>query len=205
MTEELTGARASDAEKVDWRARLSVWSTPAAFSTLVEEVQDRLGDRALDQSGLQFFRDAHIGMRCAQYLKADEIRLGPDPPDLELRFGDEKVACEAVEVLRPGRRRGEELKLDRMQMDEIRTKAQHIPDDEWLSAPVALKAISDEILKKVEKGYPQETVLAMYLNLGFSADQRALSSGMYDAVSVGFPAFREIWALADGQVRVFRP
>lgn len=155
---------------------------------------DIVHDYALDQPGL-CFKDAWIAARCAQQVGADEVRLGADPPDFELVLGKQVFHCEAVEVLAPGRRRGDELKADRLKPASERLRPAHVPQEEWLTSDEALAELRRQIHRKAEKGYPASMVLAVYLNLGFVAGAAALHEGMPTALASALAAFSEVWVL----------
>lgn len=161
------GRRASPSELARWRSRLGPWKEPARFRRTVEAMRRVHRDHVLDQPG-SIFRETHIASRCASILGATAVRLGSDPPDFELRLGDREVQCEAVEALAPGRRRGAELKDERRLTLEARWAPRHVPSSEWTSAADALSQIEAVAKAKSAKGYPEGTVLVIYLNVGFA-------------------------------------
>lgn len=198
------GRRATSEELASWEWTLGGWLRPEAFDALVTSIAEQLDDHALDQAG-SVYTDAWTANRCATLTRASGVRLGANPPDFELRFGRRVERCEAVEVLAPGRRRGAELKVERSLPSEERSKPKQVPAEEWVSADDALAQVEASITAKAGKGYSPDTVLVIYLNVGFVKGSQRLSDGIARAVQPAFPTFKEAWVLEGGDIRVFRP
>jgi hypothetical protein len=191
---EVEGRKATREEIAKWRNELGSWRTPTDFAAAVQRIAYALHDYALDQPGLHF-RDAWIAAECAQHSCADKVRLGADPPDFELMLRGQVLHCEALEVLAPGRRRGDELKADRLRPAAERSKPVNIPQEAWLPSEEALAQIQRQVTRKAQKGYPASTILTVYLNLGFIAGSAAFEDGIRAALENGLQAFKEVWVL----------
>ena len=183
-----------------WRRALSSWGAPSQFAELVESLSDAHGDHAIDQAG-SVFRDAFIASKCAAGFAADRVRLGADPPDFELTFGERVESYEVVEVQAPGRRRGNELKADRLKSPEDRARPVHVPAEEWSSAASVLQQVEEAARQKAAKGYPAETVLVVYLNVWPVAGARKVSGGLAAALAPARAAFKEVWVLDNGRLK----
>ena len=86
---------------------------------------------------------------------------------------------------------------------EARWAPRHVPSSEWTSAADALSQIEAVAKAKSAKGYPDGTVLVIYLNVGFVAGGSALRNGMEAAVSHAVRAFGGVWVLDGDKVRQF--
>jgi len=146
-----------------------------------------------------------MGSQCARLRQSDGVRLGADPPDFELKFKEKIIRCEAVEVLAPGRKRGDELNAARQLSPAERSKSRGDPEEGWLSTEHALAQLTRRIIAKAAKGYDEDTVLAAYLNVGFVTDRRSLDEGLRQAIQIGFMSFSEIWILWGSKLKRFNP
>lgn len=195
-----SGRRATKAELLAWEWKLGGWRKPRGFAMIVQAMRRQHSDHTLDQPG-SVFRDAYVAARCATALKADGVRLGADPPDFELRYAGRIERYEVAEVIAPGRRRGDELKADRLLPPEQRNRAQHIPQSQWTPAASALEEITRVVGRKVSNDYPAGTSLVLYLNIWPVAGETAYRRGVADAVAPALAAFKEVWVLDDGRLR----
>jgi len=189
---------ATQSELATWRGDLSSWLTPSRFAALVESLSNTHGDHAIDQPG-SVFRDAFVASKCAAELAADGVRLGADPPDFELSFGERVERYEIVEVQAPGRRRGDELKAD-LKSPEDRARPVHVPAEEWTPAASVLRQLEEAARRKAAKGYPADTVLVVYLNVWPVAGARKVSAGLAAALAPAHAAFKAVWVLDNGRL-----
>ena len=113
-------------------AALRDWLSPADFAAEIEAIVAQYGDRAIEAPSLGFYRDAWVGLRCAHATGALQLRLGADPPDVELGYADGLILpVEVVEVLRVGRRRGDEIREDRAKAAAGKSTLRCVPGDTW--------------------------------------------------------------------------
>jgi hypothetical protein len=167
---------------------------------IVRAMRRQHADHTLDQPG-SVFRDAYVAAKCATAWKVDGVRLGADPPDFELKRAGRIERYEVAEIIAPGRRRGDELGADRLIAPELRSLAQHIPQEQWTSAASALDEIARVAQRKTEKGYPADTSLVLYLNIWPIGDQAAYQRGIAGAAAAASSAFKHVWVLDNGTLR----
>ncbi|THD83276.1 MAG: hypothetical protein E7812_00340 [Phenylobacterium sp.] len=120
-----------------------------------------------------------------------------------MAFGELVERYEFVEVLAPGRRRGDELKADRSLSPEDRGKAFQVPQDQWTPARDVLAEVSARVAAKAGKSYPAGTILVVYLNVWPVAGTAELERGLASAVAPAHGAFKSLWVLDNGRVREF--
>ena len=179
---------------------LSIWCSAADFTATVDRMRDAHGTFNLDQAG-SVFKDAFIANACANKLSASHVRLGADPPDFELSWGLEAQLFEAVEVIAPGRRRGDELRAERDLTDKQRLLPVHVPEGEWTRAEDALNQVKDAVFRKCGMRYASGTNLVIYVNVGFVAGRGRLAKDMAVAAGAAFGFFNRVWALENGELR----
>jgi hypothetical protein len=194
--------KATPEELLRWRTRLSAWSNSSRFRRIVEHMRKRHGTHNLDQAGSPF-REAFIAGRCAQLVGADAVRLGKDPPDFELQLGAHVRPFEVVEASAPGRRRGAELKAERLLPAKERAKSVQIAHDEWTQAEIALDQVRRAVARKRHHRYVKGTVLVVYLNIWPVAGKHRLSSGLAESVASAFDQFSSVWVLDGGDLSTF--
>lgn len=194
--------RATPYELAKWRGRLAAWSRPARFRLIVEHMRKTHGTYNLDQPGSSF-KDAFVAARCAALAKADAVRLGADPPDFELRHGDQVRRFEVVEAAAPGRRRGAELKHERRLPPSERDKPVHIPGEEWTRADVALAQVRRALERKQNHRYAPGTLLVVYLNIWPVSGEAKLAAGLAAATASGLAQFPEVWVLNGQRLKIF--
>lgn len=180
---------------------LREWRRINDFAAELDRIQAEHGDRAIEAPGLGFYRDAWIGVRCAQATGAVRVRLGADPPDIELGYPDgREMALEAVEALRAGRRRGDEIREDRAKEAAGESTLRCVPGESWPSSAEVLAALAQCAAAKAQKRYPADTVLAIYLNVGDWDNERvSIEAGMPAALKVATSTFAAVWILWHGR------
>ncbi len=181
--------------------RLRLWRSIDDFAAELEGVQADYGDLTIATPSLGFYRDAWVGLRCARATGAVRLRLGADPPDIELGYQDgRQLPLEVVEALRTGRRRGDEIRQHRAKAAAGVSTLRHVPGESWPAAAEVLEALSQRAATKAEKGYPPDTVLAIYLNVGDWDNERShIEAGMAAALEVATSVFADVWVLWHGR------
>lgn len=147
-------------ELVAWRAELSRWTSTESFRTRIDQTAHNIPRRIFfRQGGLTFLRDAWIASRVACALPTDMVRLvASERPDFEIQIDGQILQFEATEADMEGRRRGDEPEDPYPRMD---------PVEDWRKRFEAIPAALDRVVaKKLEKDYPPEVNLAIYINLG---------------------------------------
>jgi hypothetical protein len=193
---------AVDFDNVAAQERLRQWLPVPLFEAEVDGIDQAVGDAAIEAAGFGYFRDAWIGLACAKATGATRARLGADPPDVELAYADgSERSLEVVEVVRSGRRRGDEICEDRAKAAAGLPTVRHEPGETWASASEVLQALATRVEAKARKGYPPETVLAVYLNVGdWDNERKQIEAGMAGALGVALRAFSAVWILWHGRL-----
>jgi hypothetical protein len=145
--------------------QLSEWQNLDTFKTLLEREDIESNADVVNDAGLGQWRDGWIAHATAKALDADVVRLiHPElQPDFEVRVGEQEFLYEATELMRPGRRRH----------DEVRTACAaglttvEDPVDNWVTRPNFLKALTISSEKKAGKRYPAGCRLVIYVNVGW--------------------------------------
>ena len=142
------------------------WQTPEAMGSIVDPIPS---DVLFNQAGLEFLRDASVASMFGRVRQVEHVRCVDDLwPDLELRSNGIVERFEAVEVLDPERRRGDEYRnisgeLVHISMDKMIADAEAAPS--WIAAACR---------KKVDKRYAGCANLIIYMNIsefGFRDDE----------------------------------
>ncbi|GKQ49153.1 hypothetical protein [Bradyrhizobium sp. Ce-3] len=163
-----------------WAAELSRWTMADEFRVRIDQITRTIPRSTFfGQGGLAFLRDAWVASRVACALPSDMVRLvSADRPDFEVQIDGQIQQFEATEADIEGRRRGDELDDPRPRPD---------PVEAWRTRFEAIPASLDRVIaKKLQKDYPTEVSLAIYVNLG--------CYGAY--VEEGLPILREHTARA---------
>jgi hypothetical protein len=193
------GQRATKAELAEWRAKLRHWVPPDRFAELLAQMRARHEDHLIDQAGSPF-REAFMADICAREWTADQVRLGADPPDFELSFAGRVEQYECVEVQAPGRRRGDELKADRLKSEAQRAAIVHVKEDEWIAADSALAEVSARVAAKAAIPYAAGTNLVVYLNVPWVKERTKFQLGLAGALSSARGVFSRVWVIDNGQL-----
>lgn len=178
----------SDQAVARWRAFLCEWRSPAVAEMAVDILGSLSGDHFLDDPRLKWAKEAHLAAWYGKAKDLEAVRIcRTDPPDFEgLGRAGTLHRCEAVEVLRPGRRRDQELRRERLKPPRIIND----PEDDWLNADQALAAVDAQIAKKAANGYRELLILVVYVNLGFVKGSANFRARLLDRERVGHPAFK---------------
>lgn len=184
----------SDQAVARWHAFFRSWRSPRVANAALDLLSNLAGDHMLDDRRLKWAKEAHIACRYGKSVGAKAIRVvKADPPDFEALSGCGAVhRCEAVEVLRPGRRRDQELRRERLKPPKV----VHDPAEDWLSVSQALDAVDAQIAKKAANAYQEPFVLVIYVNLGFiRGDERAFERGLAERQNASHPQFAALHIL----------
>ncbi|HEV7267709.1 MAG TPA: hypothetical protein VGN83_22810 [Falsiroseomonas sp.] len=118
----------------DWSAlkdAMRQWQQPSEFREMVEAAHRAHGSILITDSDTKFWREAQNGADLALLLRAEGLRLGDDPPDVELRLaGDPNPKkIEVVEALPSSRKRDAEYKQDARIVHALRSGTPILPKD----------------------------------------------------------------------------
>ena len=97
-------------------------------------------------------------------------------------------------MVRPGRRRGDELwhTRNRPWLYDVPVS---FPETDWIDHDEALAAVDEQVMRKVAKDYAEQFVLVVYVNLGFVKNDRAFKRGLNARTEQGEPAFQSVFFL----------
>lgn len=178
----------SDQAVARWHAFFCDWRSPKVAGQALEILSNLAGDHVLDDQRLKWAKEAHLAWRYGKALCSKAIRIvEDDPPDFEALSEAGLVGrCEAVEVVRPGRLRDQELRQDRLKP----ARATHDPEEIWPTVAEAVDAVDAQIAKKADKKYRERFVLVVYVNIGFlRGDQAAFRRALLERQTAGHPNF----------------
>jgi hypothetical protein len=106
-----------------------------------------------------------------------------------------------IDILRAGRRRGDDIRDDRAKAATGLPALRHEPSVTWPSAREVLDGLKTRVEAKSHKGYPPDTVLAVYLNVGdWDNNRQEIEAGMADALNEALSAFAAFWILWHGRL-----
>lgn len=173
--------------------RFRRWSTPDEFGSLIQKVGRETGFYAVSQGGLKIWREAWVAMSCARLTHAHSVRLGADPPDFELSYGDHRRSFEIVDLWPADSRigatydhyakswnAGEGVPIRHADMEgEINA----LPDD-----------LREQLRRKMVKGYPPETILVVDIHHSiFPGTDYMVEQDLARIGRQALEVFAEIW------------
>jgi hypothetical protein len=91
---------------------MRVWQRPAELKVKLDAAWASYGASLITGRDTQFWRETTNGAEFAELVGAQAVRLGSDPPDIELLLDGQVRQVEVVEALRGGRRRDQEYRQD---------------------------------------------------------------------------------------------
>jgi len=175
------------------------WRSLEEVRTKLAKLHKSVRSHFLDDPHLKWMKEACVAVQYGQAHGSIAIRiLRDDPPDFEARSNTGLVErCEVVEVMKPGRRRGDELRLER-QSPPIEAPVQQ--DNWWISVEDALQAVDAQIEKKATKLYTERFVLVVYVNVGFleDDDDATFRRELNDRQMRGHPKFERVYFVYSG-------
>ncbi|WP_269715629.1 hypothetical protein [Caulobacter sp. NIBR2454] len=185
--------RLTKSQAAEYRSRLSAWQSFADATELMREVRERQGFYAVSQGAAKFWREMHVALYCAGITHAKRVRLGDDPPDFELDYGDHRRAFEIVNALPPGRQLGAEYDA----MADLMNTGKSVPithldvEGELEDAPLAVDAA---IRSKAAKGYEMPLVLVVDIfHFVIARSDRDAERQWVRSAQKALGSFIEIW------------
>ena len=176
--------------------RLRNWHSLSDVSAILHEVREKARFYAVSQGGLKFWREAFVGMSCAHLSHAKRFRLGADPPDFELDYGDHVRPFEIVDVMPADWQRGREydeyatlwneqqgIPISHVNYEQEKAEHETIPAD-----------VARQILAKKAKRYDPAPTLVMDIHHRVHGDLgRLVESAMIRHAKHALTDFSEIW------------
>lgn len=145
------------------KAELTTRMATNDFLRRVNEISDEYGFQLINTGRSGFYKEAYLAARFAPWRGASHVWLHDnDPPDFWVEVDGEALSFEATEVLRPDRRRDQELQHI-METEEI----QHDPVENWLSVAENIRLLNDAVQAKSADRYLHVHGLLLYLNTGW--------------------------------------
>ncbi len=177
-------------------AALREWQSWSDADVILTQIHAISKLYTVSQGRLQFWREAFVGLACAQMTHAVRFRLGNDPPDFELDYGDHIRSFEVVDVLPAGRLRGDEY--DQLAADVIageQPEIEHLSAEkereEYHSIPIDVLI---QIQNKKAKKYDPSIILVMDLHHAVIHELYQDVEGELVRLARGaLDAFAEIW------------
>jgi hypothetical protein len=141
---------------------LFAWQTPQEMNDFIDAIKDRsdflysasvAGLRSAD------LRTAYTASAYGRMIGASRLRLlQPPAPDAELEMPDRTVTVETVELLEPGRKRGDEYR-------RLESGASEVPESSELNFEAMAAELALQTSKKLGKSYDRPCGLVIYGNM----------------------------------------
>lgn len=188
--------RLTKEEIVGYRLQLGSWLSLDDVDAIMAQVGDEAQMYAVSQGGLQFWRETWIAMSCAQLMHARRLKLGGDPPDFWLDFGNREQSFEIVQVMPEGYRPGviyEKYAADltstgstdliERSFDQVGVDLENLPND-----------LAAQIRAKCAKNYEPGMILVVDLlhDVILETDSGVVL-GMVRVTRPALKAFDEVW------------
>ena len=188
--------RISREEATEFEFKLRQWCTFEEADEIMQKVAEKAQLYVSSQGSLKFWREAFVGMSCALLTHALRIRLGADPPDFELDYGDHMRMFELVSVIPKnwfiGRQHdeyaeqlnaGQSIKLRKLTYAQGKAEYEAIGPD-----------LEQQIQRKCSKTYSAGTILVadLYHDVDFATDF-GLNQMIGNTASQALSKFAEVW------------
>lgn len=187
-------AKLSAQQIADFAGRLGKWLTPADFDAILREVESLVGFHAVGDGRMKWWREGFVAMSCAQLSHARRLRLGDDPPDFHLDYGDHEREFELVDILPAGTKRTGDY--DQYGKLADAGKPIPIPQRDWSeeSHNAVLRDLQVQLDAKSAKQYPPGTILVADIQHNLIPIQDApMEARLAKCASSYLDRFEEIW------------
>lgn len=188
--------RITKEEIAGYKTRLSSWLKLGQVDVIMQEIGQTAQLYTVSQGGLKFWREAFVGMSCAYLTHAQRFRLGADPPDFELDYGDKVQGFELLQVMPKGWRLGSEYdtyadELNRFGRTKFKSRSHKEGQKESESV---VEDVKEKLATKLSRGYDPSIILVidilhdlnLHLDLGHA---KALTRVARSASK----SFAEVW------------
>lgn len=165
------------AEMKKWRHKFQSPMPPDQMLKLYDELRDKIClEEMYNRGGFNFVQEAYVAGVVGRRVGADSVRLIPedcDMNDCELVVGGVTRHYEITEILKKGRKRG----------DEYRNPSKHWPketteEEMQRTFATGMCQLRCSIIKKSKKGYHCSVGLIVYFNLSTFGDNGMLVDGI---------------------------
>ena len=196
----------SEAEIIIHRSNLEKWQSPIEMNRYAQGVNRHMG--GLDffrQPGISFVREAIVAGEFGELRNVTSVRLAAtDPPDFEAVIHGHVVQFECTEAIEPGRMRGDEYaSTARRRATGEWPVVDHEEPEDWARRAAKIpKALKKAVDRKLQKPYPPECELVIYLSIddGFGTWNNEVVRIIPVSIRHGVPHFRRVWVLWKKQV-----
>jgi hypothetical protein len=193
---DLTMQRFTRDEATIHDAELRKWNSLSDVDMIMGAVARKAQLYAVSQGALKFWREAFVGMSCARLTHAVRFRLGGDPPDFELDYGDHQRSFEIVNVMPEGWLLGKEYdghaeRLNAGQPVTLRSLSFEQGRAEYDAFGTDLQ---EQIAAKMGKNYPAGMILVADVlhEVDFNIDT-GLKHVAAQRARKGLEKFDEVW------------
>jgi hypothetical protein len=188
--------RISREQATELQAKLKQWCTFEEADEIMQCVAQKAQLYVTSQGSLKFWREAFVGMSCALLTHALRIRLGADPPDFELDYGDHMRTFELVNVIPKnwliGKQHdeyaerlnaGESIKLRKLTYAQSKAEYEALGQD-----------LEQQIQAKLSKSYSPGMILVadLYHDVDFATDF-GLKQEIANIAAQALSKFTEVW------------
>jgi len=176
------------------KAELTTRTTTDMFLHRVNQIKDAYGFQLINTGRSGFYKEAHLAARFAPWRGASHVWLHDnDPPDFWLEVENKALSFEATEILRPGRRRDQELQY--IMENKL---LQPDPAENWLSVDENVALLNGAVRAKSADRYRHVFGLVLYLNTGWIRYDGPILNGIEAVVNafrekVPDTHYREVW------------
>jgi len=178
---------------------LCQWQRPQSMLATVEGLASGV---VIAHPRTAFTKEAWIAAQSGILRKADRVRLVEnDPPDFQLEIGSVIEDHEAVTVIEKGRRMAAEYRHG------SRDRSGGTATDMRARSDGALVWLKEQTDRKAAKGYPPDTNLTVFLNVGgeFGIGFEEIVKGLPEATAGARRAFARVWVLFPDRIYCMDP
>lgn len=196
--------RIEAAEVKRLKQKLGTWHYLSEMQDALQEISKRAGLYTVAQGELKFVREASIGQICGMLTHARQVRLGDDPPDFVLGYGDgRELECEVVDVIPKNwparglhRRYADELsrhgqtQIQEFSYEELRSQSESVVED-----------VEKQIEAKATRAYEKDYILVVNIThdliLGSDAGH---TKELFKLGKNALSSFAEVWFKKDRNI-----
>jgi hypothetical protein len=183
-------------QAIELETKLKQWCTFEEADEIMQFIAEEAQLYVSSQGSLKFWREAFVGMSCALLTHAFRIRLGANPPDFELDYGDHIRMFELVNVIPKnwliGKQHdeyaerlnaGEFIKLRKLTHAQAKAEYEALGQD-----------LEQQIHAKLSKSYSPGMILVadLYHEVDFATDS-GLKQEIANIASQALSKFAEVW------------
>lgn len=173
----------------EWEQEFQSFMHPKVMMTMYETRRNQIGlEELYNRGGLNFLMEAYLTGKYGLLIQAKKVRLidqNLNLNDCEVVVEEKRLSFEITEILKKGRKRGDEYKGGKESGEEGTTEREML---ENLSSGFC--DLRTAIIKKSKKGYDKSVGLIVYFNISNWGDDDRLVKGItrvLETVDYEFP------------------